>query len=60
MFLATLIQKEKYRFSYGRKWHKERMESSILKLPVDKSGKPDWVLVEKFINGLPFTSQLTN
>ena len=58
MFLATLIRKEKYRFSYGRKWHKERMESSVLKLPVDRSGQPNWNLIEKFINGLPFTSQL--
>jgi hypothetical protein len=60
MFLATLIRKEKYRFSYGRKWHKERMESSVLKLPTDKSGRPDWGLIEKFINSLPFTSQLAD
>lgn len=60
MFLATLIRKEKYRFSYGRKWHKERMETSVLKLPVDISGQPDWVLIENFINSLPFTSQLAD
>ena len=58
MFLATLIRKEKYRFSYGRKWHKERMESSVLKLPVNRSGQPDWNVIESFIKNLPFTSQI--
>lgn len=33
MFLITVIRNEKYRFSYGRKWNKEQMEKTIVKLP---------------------------
>jgi hypothetical protein len=58
LFLATLIRREKYRFSYGRKWHKERMEASTISLPVQSDGTPDWALMEKFIRTLPFSSQL--
>ena len=38
MFITTLIMKEKYRFSYGRKWTVEAsMKSSIRKLPVQEN-----------------------
>ena len=38
MFITTLIMKEKYRFSYGRKWTVEAsMKSSIIKLPVQEN-----------------------
>ena len=46
MFLITLIEKEKYRFNYGRKWKKEIMLQSIIKLPVQSNGYPDWEFME--------------
>ena len=52
MFLITLIKKEKYRFSYGRKWHKERMGKSQIKLPVDVKGNPDWGFMENYIKNM--------
>ncbi|MDP1443108.1 restriction endonuclease subunit S [Priestia megaterium] len=58
IFLISLIRKERYRFNYGRKWHKERMEKSIIKLPVDRNGKPDWAYMEKFIKTLPYSNSL--
>ncbi|MBO7747926.1 restriction endonuclease subunit S [Paenibacillus sp. MWE-103] len=58
MFLITIIRKEKYRFNYGRKWHKERMENSTIKLPVDEKGIPDWVFMEKYIKSLSFSMPL--
>ena len=58
MFLITLIMKEKYRFNFGRKWHKERMENSMIKLPVNKDGKPDWDFMEEYIKSLPYTKNL--
>lgn len=33
IFLTTIIRQDKYRFNYGRKWHKKRMEISTMKLP---------------------------
>ena len=58
MFLITIIRKEKYRFNYGRKWHKERMEKSKIKLPIDKKEEPDWNFMKEFVKGLPYSSQL--
>ena len=58
MFLITIIAKEKYRFSYGRKWHKNKMERSVLKLPVTSAGQPDWDFMERYIKSLPYSSNL--
>jgi type I restriction enzyme M protein len=58
MFLTTIIRLEKYRFNYGRKWNKKRMEESSIKLPSTAGGKPDWRFMEDFIKGLPYSSGL--
>ena len=58
LFLCTVIRQEKYRFNYGRKWHLERMEQSVIKLPTDQAGQPDWGFMENYIKTLPFSSQL--
>lgn len=58
MFLTTLIRKEKYRFSYGRKWHLGRMKESKIKLPIDANGKPDWKFMEDYIKSLPYSANL--
>lgn len=58
MFLVTLIKKEKYRFNYGRKWKLERMNESIIKLPVDENGKPNFEFMENYIKSLPYSSSL--
>ena len=62
MFLITLIHREKYRFNYGRKWDKELMESSLIKLPAVKIApneyKPDWQFMEDYIKSLPYSSCL--
>ena len=58
MFLITLIRKEKYRFSYGRKWHLGRMKESKIKLPIDSNGKPDWKFMEDYIKSLPYSANI--
>lgn len=62
MFLITLIHREKYRFNYGRKWDKELMESSLIKLPAVKIApneyEPDWQFMEDYIKSLPYSSCL--
>lgn len=58
LFLCAVIQNEKYRFSYGRKWHKELMERSSIRLPVDNHGAPDWKYMERYMKGIPFSSNL--
>ena len=68
MYLITIIKNEKYRFSYGRKWNKEQMERTSVKLPACiQNGKyildktkfysedgyiPDFKYMENFIESL--------
>ena len=58
MFLIALIRHEKYRFNYGRKWHKDRMEESVIMLPVTVDDKPDFVFMERYIKALPYSSAI--
>lgn len=62
LFLTTIINKEKYRFNYGRKWDKELMKNSTIKLPAKRSAagklEPDWQWMEDYIKGLPFSGCL--
>lgn len=57
LFLTAVIRREKYRFSYGRKWHLERMEQSTISLPPDSKGNPDWVYIQRIIERLPFSAR---
>lgn len=58
IFICTIIKKEKFRFNYGRKWHLERMKESSIKLPATKDGNPDWEFIKKYVNSLPYSTEL--
>ena len=60
LFLCAIIGLEKYRWSYGRKWRPLRMPSSIIKLPINKEGNPDWQFMEDYIKSLPYSKSLQN
>lgn len=51
MFLLVLIEKEKYRYNYGRKWDKELMLDSKILLP-QKCGLPDWGYMDSYIQSI--------
>lgn len=59
MFLSTVIEVDRYRWGYGRKWRPKRMPSSIIKLPVDAQGNPDWDFMENFIRSLSHSGNLS-
>lgn len=58
LFLIVVIKSERYRFNYGRKWHKERMEQSIIRLPVRKGGEIDIDFMENYIKSLSFSAAI--
>lgn len=58
IFLITLIEKEKYRYAYGRKFGTKRMQGSQIKLPVNDQMLPDWDFMERYIKSLPYSSNL--
>lgn len=49
LFLCTIIEKERFRWAYGRKWRPVRMPSSLIKLPILANGTPDWQYMEDFV-----------
>ncbi len=58
LFLCTLIEKERFRWAYGRKWRPIRMPSSRIKLPVTSEGTPDWQFMEDYIKSLPYSKNI--
>ena len=57
LFVAAIIEMDKYRWDYGRKWRPERMIKSTIKLPAIKSNDkwvPDWAFMENYIKSLPY------
>lgn len=60
LFICALIRREKFKYTYGRKWSIEsRMKTSTIRLPVDAASKPDWLYMQSYIESLPFSSQVT-
>ena len=49
LFLCGVIEQERFRWAYGRKWRPSRMKESVISLPVDSAGKPDWRYMEDYI-----------
>lgn len=50
LFICTIIMKEKYRWSYGRKPHDvKKFGKSIIKLPVTTTGAVDWDFMDEYI-----------
>ena len=52
LFVATVIEMDKYRWQYGRKWRPSRMKNSVIKLPAQDDGSPDWTYMEKYMRTL--------
>lgn len=58
IFICTLINREVYRFSYGRAVYSTVAEKMRIKLPVTPSGEPDWKFMEDYIKSLPFSRNI--
>lgn len=49
LFLQTLLNANRYKFSFGNKVTTEKYESLVLRLPSAPSGEPDWAYMRKFM-----------
>lgn len=49
MFVISILEKEKYRFSYGVTGKKERLNSLKIKLPINDKCTPDWQFIENYV-----------
>jgi len=51
LFLVTILDKERYKYSFGRKY-KTKMKNMLIKLPSDAFGKPDFEYMTDYIKKL--------
>lgn len=54
MFILSVLNNERYKYSYGRPFVKEHIEDTFLPLPTDKNGNPDWAFIEAYIKSLKY------
>ena len=57
LFLVAILDLERPKYSYGRKYRKFLPDTEI-RLPVDKTGEPDWQFMERYIKSLPYGDQI--
>jgi type I restriction-modification system DNA methylase subunit len=58
MFFVTLLELEKFRFSYGMTGKKERLKNFRIKLPIMVDGGIDFDWIERYIKSLPYSQSL--
>ena len=51
LFIITIIEKNKYKYSYGRQANKT-LPDLLLKLPIDDEGNPDYKYMEDYVKSL--------
>ena len=58
LFLVTILNKEQFRYSYGRKFNQTRINNTIIRLPIIKKDLPNWEFMENYIKSLPYSSNI--
>ena len=53
MFLITILDKQRYKYSFGRSWTGTRFDNTKLYLPCDNDDMIDWEFMENYIKSLP-------
>ena len=57
LFIVTMLDRERFKYSFGRKWGKYLMDTEIL-LPSSDGENPDWDFMEQYIKSLPFGDKI--
>lgn len=52
MFIVTILNENVYKYSYGRAFNKTNVEETIIPLPSDSNGEPDWNFMSSYIESL--------
>ena len=62
LFIVTMLNKERFRYNYGRAYNKGIIANTKIKLPAVKNAtnkyEPDWQFMEDYIKSLPYSSCL--
>ena len=52
LYITTLLNKEQYKYSYGRAFVMDKIKNTVLYLPSTSEGEPDWQYIEDYIKSL--------
>lgn len=58
LFIATVMKQFSYKYIYGRKLTKTRLNSEIIKLPVNRIGKIDLEYMRRYMMSLPYSDKI--
>lgn len=58
MFISTIINYDKFRYSYGRQYRLEDFKNHKVKLPINEKQNIDYDFMDNYIKSLNFTSEL--
>lgn len=58
LFVLSVLNAERYRYSYGRSFKIELIKSTKIKLPQTSAGIPDWQYMEDYIKNLPYGDRI--
>ncbi len=51
-YIVAILTNEQYKYSYGRAYLMDRIKDTMIKLPADSDGNPDWQFMEDYIKSL--------
>ena len=57
LFLVSVLDRERPKYSFGRKW-KTHLRDTVIRLPQTSSGKPDWEAMERMVKKLPYGDRI--
>ena len=58
MFILAILNNEQYRYSYGRAFLMDGIRDTMIRLPADRHGNPDWQFMENYIKSLPYGDRI--
>ena len=59
LFLVTLLNKERFRYNYGRAFNKDIIANTKLKMPViSGTDEIDWNFIEEYMKSLPYSKNI--
>jgi hypothetical protein len=58
LFLVAILDMERYRYTFGRKYGYKVVSEKEIKLPATKDGSPDWQFMEDYIKSINYSKSL--
>lgn len=58
LFINTIIEKDKYRYQYGRQYRQKNFLKHSIMLPSTSTGEVNWKFMEDYIKQLPYADKI--